>query len=119
VLDCHETYAIPLLPAKVELRRIHSPNAAVPAGRPASRMREPGRGVHRAGGWRREGRVIPSPVERFVESPLILSFSARGEGTPELPASDILGFSLPSASPRGFGSEKKAGREARSAPMPE
>ena len=36
------------------------------------------------------------PVESFRrKTPLILSFSPRGEGTLELPPADVLGFSLP------------------------
>ncbi len=38
---------------------------------------------------------IRDPVECFTKSPLILSFSPRGEGTPELPAARILASSLP------------------------
>jgi len=39
--------------------------------------------------------MIPDPVECFMESPLILSFSPRGEGTPELSAAAVRGSSLP------------------------
>jgi hypothetical protein len=35
------------------------------------------------------------PVEWIAEAPLILSFSPRGEGTPELSAADVIGSSLP------------------------